>query len=100
MLGRDAAGGLAPSKPRGDRGHAQADDQLHRLSDDPAGHLRRSGGPFAEDDRHLDDARAATMRPTPGFDLEAVPRAGGLSQADRLEQLAPPGLEATGQVAV
>src|SRR4029078_5812223 len=84
----------------GNSADAQLHDHQQRLEDDAAAHLRMAGHPLAEDDRHLHDLGAAPMRPPGHFDLEAIAAGVSIAQADRLQELAAPCLEATGQVAV
>src|ERR671918_101286 len=90
----------SPSERLADGADAEPQDEEERLRDDAAGHLGGATNALAEGDRDLGDARPAPMCPPRHLDLEAVAGGGGLAQANRLEQLAAPGLEAAGQVAV
>src|SRR5699024_5165998 len=83
-----------------DRPQAKAHDEEHRLARDATGHLRGAERALAEDDRHLDDASPAAMRPPGRLDLEAVAGCGDLAQPDGVEQVRAPGLEAAGEVPI
>src|SRR4051794_9940578 len=78
----------------------EAGNQEHGLARDAPAHLRPAELPVAEDDRHLDDAKAPADRPIRQLDLEGIAPRADRFEPDGAQHVRAEALEAAGQIAL